>query len=218
MKKRYLNWWVFLLPILDFVFCIMLMPLLPDKIPVHFDINWQPDRYGSRLELFIFPVLLLIILLMGELFPRIDPKAKNYRQFESIYTTFYAGISILIIGIQIVSILKVFDIGTINFLPLLMGAMFAFLGNLFPKIKANFFMGIKTPWALSDEENWNYTHRIGGRYWFFGGILVMVTTLLPANISGVCSSLILLVITLVPMGYSYKFYRMKERGKNHVRN
>lgn len=213
MKKSYLNRWVYLIPTLDLIACLILFPNLPDKIPVHFDINWQPDRYGSRLELLIFPLGLLFILLMAEVLPLIDPKRKNYQNFKQIYTMFYAGIAIIIIGIQVVSLLQVFEIETINLLPILMGTMFAFLGNFFPKIKANFFMGIKTPWALSDEENWNYTHRIGGRYWFFGGILMMFTALLPVSLSGKLSFVIVMVVTLMPMIYSYLFYRRKERGK-----
>ena len=37
---------------------------------------------------------------------------------------------------------------------------------------SNYFCGIKTPWALADEENWRRTHRFAGPMWFWGGLAV----------------------------------------------
>ena len=61
----------------------------------------------------------------------------------------------------------------------IIGLLFAFLGNYFKTIKPNYFIGIKTPWTLENEEVWKKTHLIGGKLWFIGGLLMALTFVLP---------------------------------------
>ena len=61
----------------------------------------------------------------------------------------------------------------------LIGLLFAFLGNYFKTIKPNYFIGIRTPWTLENEEVWKKTHLIGGKLWFVGGLLMALTFVLP---------------------------------------
>ncbi len=104
-----------------------------------------------------------------------------------------------------------FSISSILFLVL--GGMFAIIGNYLPKVKMNSTMGIKVPWAYTSEENWNATHRFGGRAWFAGGIGIMLGAFLPES-WGVAIVLIgTIVFTVLPIAYSYRCYRMqKARG------
>lgn len=84
------------------------------------------------------------------------------------------------------------------------------VGNLVPKIKSNFFMGIQTPWTLFNDTVWNKTHRLGRKLFVFGGILLFVSTFLLQDrfLFWSCMSIVL-CITLIPMVMSYIWYRQE---------
>ncbi len=96
---------------------------------------------------------------------------------------------------------------------LFLGLMFAAIGNYLPKVKMNSTLGIKIPWAYTSEENWNATHRFGGKAWFCGGILVALGGFLPGKWSFYVVFISIMVLVFLPMIYSYRYYRMqKARG------
>ncbi len=96
---------------------------------------------------------------------------------------------------------------------LVFGLMFAAIGNYLPKVKMNSTMGIKIPWAYSSEENWNATHRFGGKCWFWGGIGIAASALLPENHAVTVLFVGIWVMVLLPMFYSYRYYKtQKARG------
>ena len=93
----------------------------------------------------------------------------------------------------------------------LMGAMFIIIGNYLPKTKQNYTIGIKVPWALHSEENWDRTHRLAGRLWVAGGILMLATVFLPQDWTWPVMLVGLVVPTILPMGYSYLLYHKETR-------
>ena len=95
------------------------------------------------------------------------------------------------------------------------GLMFVAFGNYLPKIRQNSTMGIKVKWALKNEENWNATHRFGGKCWFVCGILCMVCSLFSDDYGSVPVFMALVLIAaFVPCLYSYLYYRkMRREGK-----
>src|SRR5690606_30794093 len=54
----------------------------------------------------------------------------------------------------------------------LVALLFVVLGNFMNNIKPNYFVGIRTPWTLDDEENWRMTHHLASKIWFFGGLIM----------------------------------------------
>ena len=89
-------------------------------------------------------------------------------------------------------------------LPLLVGLTFAVIGNYLPKCKQSYTIGIKLPWTLHSEENWNRTHRLAGRLWLVGGVGIMLTAVFG---SFWILLAITLVMVLVPTVYSYSLHR-----------
>jgi len=87
---------------------------------------------------------------------------------------------------------------------MLVGIMFIIVGNYLPKCRQSYTMGIKLPWTLNDEGNWNATHRVGGWVWTFCGVAMLVTAFL-----GIFWILIgvMLIAVVVPTIYSYLYYR-----------
>lgn len=51
----------------------------------------------------------------------------------------------------------------------IVGLLFILIGNYMPKCKQNYTTGIKVPWTLHSQENWNRTHRLAGWVWIIGG-------------------------------------------------
>ena len=86
----------------------------------------------------------------------------------------------------------------------LMGLLFVVIGNYLPKCKQNYTVGIKLPWTLASEENWNRTHRLAGRIWVGGGILMMLLGFV--SFLWVMLS-VPVMMALVPILYSYLLYR-----------
>ena len=93
-------------------------------------------------------------------------------------------------------------------MPLFMGLLFVVIGNYLPKCKQNYTIGIRVPWALHDEENWNKTHRFAGRLWVVCGAAIMATSILG---SFVLFLVMLLPMTITPVFYSYVYDR--QHGK-----
>ena len=86
--------------------------------------------------------------------------------------------------------------------------MFLVFGNILPKVRQNNTIGIKIKWTLENEENWNATHRFSGRLWVIGGILCMACALVAESaIAMVVFFVCVLALAILPMGYSYRYYR-----------
>lgn len=91
---------------------------------------------------------------------------------------------------------------------LMLGVMFLVIGNYLPKVKQNWYLGIKLPWTYADEENWNKTHRLAGKLWFVGGLLFILNFFL--QIRGI-ELWLMIVLVLIPVIYSYLYSRKKNK-------
>ena len=94
------------------------------------------------------------------------------------------------------------DIGVI--VNIMVGIMFIILGNYIHKVKQNYTVGMKLPWTLNSEENWNRTNRMTGWILILSGLLFLMNSLLLKT--EIVFAVILLVI-LVPMIYSFILYK-----------
>jgi len=185
-------------------------PHAPDRIPVHWNISGQVDRYGGRFEgLLLMPLVALGVYVVMLVLPRIDPGRANYARFRGAYNA---------IRIALVAFFAVFDFivqksaftGRVNMgrlAPLAMGILFVFLGALLGKIRPNWFVGIRTPWTLSSKLSWVRTHRAGGWLFILVGLATIVASFfsLPVSfwvlIGGLTGGTIGLVV------YSYLLWR-----------
>lgn len=110
---------------------------------------------------------------------------------------------------------KAFPINTVFLL--LFGLMFMAIGNYLPKCRQNYTIGIKVRWAYTSEENWNATHRFGGKVWFIGGLVIALGAFLPQSWGIPLVIVSIFVLVLLPIFYSYRYYRLqKTRGDELV--
>jgi len=86
------------------------------------------------------------------------------------------------------------------------------LGNLLPKVPRNFFVGIRTPWTISDEENWRMTHRLGGWLFVIGGVLMLFKGVLRlSSAMQIISTWAVILMLLSPLVYSFILFRRQSR-------
>lgn len=183
---------------------------LPKKVPIHWNINGEIDRYGSKSELLLIPFLLpLLIYLIFLIVPHIDPKKKiqqmgsKYQTLKVILTTFMS-----VLALYILYSVKNESVSNPNTLFLLIGLLFFVLGNYFKTIKANYFIGIRTPWTLENEKIWKETHQLGGKLWFVGGLLIVAASLiLEKSTTAIFFITVTVLISFIPIVYSYLLFR-----------
>jgi len=193
---------------------------LPAIVPVHYGINGKVDRYGDKSEMIILAGILLftalLVYLLLKFLPAIDPKKQvkvGEETFRKIGFAVVLFLSALNIAIIFATVHHGFAIDKL-ILPLA-GLFFAFMGNVMNSIKPNYFAGIRTPWTLESEDNWRTTHRLAGRLWFVGGIVVTIATLLlPATLATIVFIGSIAVLTLVPVTYSYIYFKNHQINQN----
>ena len=99
---------------------------------------------------------------------------------------------------------------------LAVGLLFMYIGNIMPKFKSNFFCGVKTPWALSSEEIWRKSQRLGGKCFFIAGILVIFSLLLPSPETAYAVVIAaVFAAALIPCVMSYVWWRQEQNSEKH---
>src|SRR5699024_1113102 len=121
-------------------------------------------------------------------------------------------VALLMWSIQLLTIAYVFgyEINIARVMPFIMGVMFIFLGNIMPKFKHNYFVGIKTSWTLASEKDWYLTHSFTGVIWVNGGIIIMFSEFLQVEIIAGIYYAIVKVLVVIQFGAYYYFYREEE--------
>ena len=95
---------------------------------------------------------------------------------------------------------------------MIIGALFAVIGNYFPSLKPNYFIGIRTPWTLESEKVWKETHKMAGKLWLPGGILIALAGLiLDFKIYSIFFTAGVALLALIPVIFSYKCYRSAQK-------
>lgn len=176
MKNKF-SLFTFSYYLLSIVLTIVMFNKLPELVPSHFNQKFEVDQYGSKNGFLIFSLgLPLFMYIIKIVLKKIDPLKENYKRFEKAYSI---TINILIlmfssinIAITLYATKNLKSIKEIFFL--IFGVAFIALGNYLPQLKRNFFIGIKTPWTLSDEDTWNRTHKVGGIVFIIFGLLFIL--------------------------------------------
>ena len=179
---------------------------LPEQVATHFDLQGNPDGWSSRaFAVFGLPGILLAVNLLIPFALQADPKHKNMSgALVNIVIWTVPVVSLLCSGLTLGRALG-YDLRIEMVLPVFMGLLFILIGNYLPKTKQSYTMGIKLPWTLASEENWNRTHRLAGFLWVLGGAFFIVMSFIGWSLIAFLIPLALMVF--VPTVYSYLLYR-----------
>lgn len=195
--------------LLQTVVGVALWDQLPDPIATHFDFHNQPNGYSSKaFTVFGMPLILLAlhwVCLMAGFMPS---QMKHYsHKIKYVLLFIIPAVSLLTMTLCYGYALGD-RINATRMSLIFVGLVFAVTGNYMPKVRRNYTMGIKLPWTLADDENWNKTHRMAAPVWVVCGLLLIVmgvigeaTWIAPAAIAAA---------VLLPTGYSFMLHRKKK--------
>lgn len=191
---------------------LILWSKLPDPIATHWGANGQANGWSSKVyTVFWGPCILMIIHLFAVFLTLNDPKKTNIHKKPMILIFWIVPvISILMNGITYLIALGI-KVNISAAVSILMGILFILLGNYLPKLRQNYTIGIKLPWTLCSEENWYRTHRLGGKLFIIGGILVALDGVagiwLGDTIIFTIMIGILLICIVISVGYSFWLFK-----------
>jgi uncharacterized membrane protein len=164
---------------------------LPGKVATHWDINGQPDGFGSSASiLWIGPVLLSLSLLLTIGLPRL-PHGRGLAGSNSVFPALMLGLGTFYLFVQI-GTLESSRIGTLSqlFVAILPLGIMA-LGFALPRMEPNPYMGIRTPWTLKNPNVWRNTHRRAGKAWVACGVVGLVLAVARAPFGLVLATILL---------------------------
>ena len=204
---------VLLLICLPFAYAVYLYSSLPVSIPTHFNLEGQADSYGRRNSIFLAPCILggasLLVYLLLSNITKIDPKRYQktdtglYRNFALFMVAFLGCLSL---GILYISSHPGFQFE--KFLLPSIGLLLAAIGVFMPRFHQNYFVGLRLPWTLDNEDNWNATHRMAGKVWIAGGICMALTGfLLNKEMAGYFFFIMLIIMIAIPVVFSYNMFK-----------
>lgn len=218
MKAKTVFIWVIILAVGALVLGLALEPRFSDQIAIHWDEQGVADGFGSRfMGLFFMPILIvgMSLLLLG--IPQIDPLKKNIEKFRNEYYVFILIFACYFAYIHVLTLL--YNVGLkFNMLAMMIPAMvgfFYYVGMMLGKAKQNYFIGIRTPWTLQDEDVWNETHVVGSKGFKLAAIVGLIGAVFP-SLAIWFLMLPLLVVALYTIIYSYVAYRRKYQINNNI--
>ena len=193
---------IILLPILAGV---ILWNRLPEQIPTHWNAAGEVDGWSSKpFAVFGLPGILLAAQWLCVLVTGADPKKANHPEKVLKLVLWIIPLLSVVLGVITYATAMGKAVRIEIILPVIIGLLFTVIGNYMPKCKQNYTIGIKIPWTLNSEENWNRTHRFAGRLWVVCGLLIMLTGFL----GGFWVFLpIVILMVLAPFIYSYVLHR-----------
>ena len=196
-----------LICLLPIVAGLLLYDRLPERIATHFNMDGEADSWSGRgFAVFGLPLFMAATNLLVQFALRADPKKENMSKALRTISVWIIPLLSLLCSAFVLGRALGYDVRIEAFVPIFMGILFMLVGNYLPKTKQNYTMGIKLPWTLESEENWDRTHRVAGIIWMICGALCVILSLLGLWKLWLFIALIL-VMTLLPAAYSYSLYR-----------
>ena len=229
-RKFYL--WLTSLTAVAFAITCICVQFMPVTVPMHYNINGEIDRYGSKNENFLFPCMIAAINVFWGVFIRMF--AKKAAKADSDKARLEAENNVKVLGFTAIGVTVMFTVMQFVFLFMdintydgqekmtvdinvvsncLMGLITIVIGNIVPRCRRNGLIGIRTTWSMDNDTTWELSNRLGGRLLMAFGVLTILESIFIKGFASTVIMLVLLIATSVLVTYySYVFY--KEYGNN----
>lgn len=194
-----------------FLLAAYLYTILPLRIPSHWNAQGMVDAYSSKSIVFLFPSIILLINLFMHFLPQLEVFRKNVEEFKH-FNGLKIALALFFSGFFLATVLPnfgfIFDM--LRVIYLLLGLLFIYIGYIIKYIKRNFWIGIRTPWTLSDDFVWKKTHVLGSKLFIVIGAIFLVSTfLININIWFILIAIFLVMFYLA--AYSFVLYRRRHK-------
>ena len=212
----------------------IVLPYMPDSVPMHYGMSGNIDRWGSKYENMIFPIIILIMALFWTLFIRYyDRKAEEAsNEKESAGSRSNAKV-IGIVGLCTAVMFTVMqgfllygsyteaisgaeretvDIGRVTCI--LMGILFIVIGNFMTKTRINSNVGVRVRWSRYNETTWRKSNRFGAIAFIIAGVLTILTAFFMKNSFAAVMIAVFYIIlaSIASVAYAHRVYR-KEKAE-----
>ncbi len=167
---------ILLIILASFALAFYFYPQMPDKMASHWNAQGQVDDYMSKCwGLFLMPLISLGLFILFLLIPIIDPLKKNIEKFRKYFDWFIVLIIAFLFYIYLLTIFwnfgYKFDMGMMM-IPAI-AVLFYFIGIMLKHARRNWFIGIRTPWTLSNDIVWDKTHQLGSKLFKISAIIAL---------------------------------------------
>lgn len=220
MKKAYK--WIIALVVIGFVIVGLFFSMAPAQIPVHYDIIGQIDRWGSKYEFILLPI---INLLFGGFMAWLA--RREQKQGREMNEQVVAGMTVCVLVffnlLWLFFMWKAIDVDSFDSglgelstkaFMILIFASFIPLGNSMPKAQRNSIYGLRTKWSMANDRCWQKSQRFGGYVLVISGIIgTLLCALLPSHWGGYMMLLVIAIATVTCIVGSYRIYRNEQIGK-----
>jgi len=220
-KSHILEAIIILLVIITWLIGVITYAYAPDIVPIHWNLEGKPDNYAPKdIGLFLLPLINTGLYLFLFFIPKIDPNNEQLQYSIKTLQWIRLGTHALLGFIMLWTSLSIIEASNVQpeWLFSVISLFFAFLGKAMANVKQNYFVGIRTPWTLSNELVWDDTHRVTAPLWFYSGIgMACISAILSSM--GFGAGIILTVfliwiatIVIIPIAYSYKRFREEKKS------
>ncbi|MFL5503070.1 MAG: SdpI family protein [Gemmatimonadaceae bacterium] len=192
---------------------------LPETLATHWDSSGHPNGWSGRFfGAWLLPLFMLAMWGLIRVLPAVDPRGSNYAKFGGAFETIIVTIMLFMLALHVVVLLAAlgYPVAMNRVLPFGVGILFVVIGNLLPRARPNWFIGIRTPWTLSSDRVWEKTHRFGGRLFVASGLLTLIAALVVPHWA---IKVLFASITATAAGaliYSYMEWRREQAPTNPV--
>lgn len=186
---------------------LILYNQLPDQLPTHWGANGEIDDYSSKnFTVYMLPLIFIGLNLFTHFILNNDPKRGNASDIARLIGKWTIPAVSVFATILTYGTALGYSLNVSLLTPIFVSIIFIVIGNYLPKCKRNYTVGIRLPWTLDSEANWNKTHRLAGFVWVAGGLFNVLLALIKVNLL-YSTAAVITVLVVVPMVYSYQLYR-----------
>lgn len=207
---------LYILTILSFIGSAISYFFMKGRIAIHWNSRWQVDHYVDKKYIFLIGAIPFLFLILYDLYYKIDPKTKEPSKMSMSHKKIRTITTIMLIILNWITVASGIN-PTMDYrvvMMLLLGISFVFLGNYMPTIKPNYFVGIRTPWALSNEYVFRKSNRFGGYVFIIVGIFMIISGISGSMFLSNISFAILILGIMSCILYSYYIYvKLKSKGE-----
>lgn len=184
---------------------------LPELLPFHWNFNGEADQYKPKWVYLLLNTGIYLVLLFSPLLIKSKVNlisSSTYFKLRFVLILFFGAITLFVI-----SSAMGFRINPNQFFTLSIFTLFTLLGNYITALPRNWIFGIRTPWNVRNDKNWEETHAIAGRLWFWGGLFgILISQIIPNQALIIVMISIICIICIIPLVFSYLFHQKQKKS------